>query len=141
MQTTMPPPVIDTTAFTGTVLPGTEDAGEEYVKETLFLRRQQHRALHDDGKRDLTNAIGVTSMSAGQITSLKCVDFKGYSSYVTIPEAVKIMHSAGHCVLWLQQPGRRHRRTTSTPTKRGLAAIHEAYPSCGHHCECGASAG
>ena len=28
--------VIDTTAFTGTVLPGTEDAGEEYVKETLF---------------------------------------------------------------------------------------------------------
>ena len=38
--------VIDTTAFTGTVLPKTEDAGEEYVKETLFLG-QQHRALHD----------------------------------------------------------------------------------------------
>ena len=120
--------VIDTTAFTGTVLPGTEDAGEEYVKETLFLGDSNTVRYMMYGKCDLTNAIGVTSMSAGQITSLKCVDFKGYSSYVTIPEAVKIMHPRRVIVSFGSNNLSGGTENYITAYKKGLAAIHEAYP-------------
>ena len=120
--------VIDTTAFTGTVLPQTEDAGEEYVKETLFLGDSNTVRYMMYGKCDLTNAIGVTSMSAGQITSLKCVDFKGYSSYVTIPEAVKIMHPRRVIVSFGSNNLGGGTENYIDAYQKGLAAIHEAYP-------------
>ncbi len=82
---------IDTQAFSGTILPETEDAGSAYVDETLFIGDSNSYRYMSYGFTSLDNDIAVIGMGAGQITSLGCVKFKGKSSYLTIPKAVAIM--------------------------------------------------
>ena len=120
--------VIDTEVFTGTVLPKTEDAGEDYVKETLFIGDSNTVRYMMYGKADLSNAIGVTSMGAGQITGLKCVDFKGYSDFVTIPKAVEIMQPRRVVVSFGTNNLFGSVDNYITAYKQGLAAIVKAYP-------------
>lgn len=126
---------IDAAEFKGTILPQTEDAGQEYLDETLFIGDSNTARYmvyapedSDEAFTSLSNTIGVVSMGVQQITSLKCENFVGKSSAVTIPEAVKIM-----------QPRRiiigfgTNNLTMGTDTfiekyKEGLAAIKEAYP-------------
>ena len=53
--------VIDTEVFTGTVLPKTEDAGEDYVKEPLFIGDSNTVRYMMYGKADLSNAASATA--------------------------------------------------------------------------------
>ena len=86
--------VIDTKKFEGTVLPETQDAGAQYVADTLFLgdsNTVRYTMYADDtgtAFSTLKNNIGVVSMGAGSITTLKCEKFKGDSTLYTIPDAV-----------------------------------------------------
>lgn len=82
---------IDTSKFEGTVLPKTEDAGEQYIEETLFVGDSNTVRYMSYGFASLENAIGVISMSAKQITSLPCVNFKSNSSLITVDKALPIM--------------------------------------------------
>lgn len=130
--------VIDTTKFEGTVLPETEDAGADYVDNTLFLGDSNtvRFMMYGDDKTgkaytSLDNNIGVVSMGVGAITTLKCEEFKGMSSAVTMPEAVKIMQPLRIIITF----GTNNLSGTSTKAdkfiesyKKGLKAIHEAYP-------------
>lgn len=81
---------IDASAFGGTVLPETEDAGEEYIKNTLFIGDSNSYRYMNYGFCTLDNDIGVVGMGAQDITKEKLVKFKG-SDPVTIPQAVTIM--------------------------------------------------
>lgn len=78
----------------GTVLPQTADAGHAYVNETLFIgdsNTARYMMYADETGTAFTspkNNIGVVSMDAGAITTLKCERFKGDSKMYTIPEAV-----------------------------------------------------
>ena len=90
--------VIDTKKFEGTVLPETQDAGAQYVADTLFLGDSNtvRFMMYGDEKTGeayttIRNNIGVVSMGVGAITTLKCEEFSGMSSAVTMPEAVKIL--------------------------------------------------
>ncbi len=82
---------IDTELYVDTVLHESEDAGEEYIADTLFLGDSNTYRYMSYGFADLTNAVGVVGMGVGGIESLDCVKFKSYSDYVTIPEALPIM--------------------------------------------------
>lgn len=82
---------IDTSKFQGTVLPKTDDAGEEYINETLFVGDSNTVRYMSYGFASLDNAIGVISMSATQINSLPCVNFKGNGGMVTINKALPLM--------------------------------------------------
>lgn len=125
---------VDTEKLKLTILPETKDAGQEYLDETLFLgdsntQRYMYYGPDDDSKQHFTtvdNNIGVVSMGVSAISSLKWEQFVGQT--VTMPEAVKIM-----------QPRRiiigfgTNNLTMATDTfidhyKKGLKAIHEAYP-------------
>ena len=91
VQATTPAPT-DTTV--PTILPQTADAGRSYVDDTLFIgdsNTVRYTMYADDtgtAFSTLKNNIGVVSMGAGSITTLKCEKFKGDSTLYTIPDAV-----------------------------------------------------
>ncbi len=82
---------IDATQYTGTVLEETEDAGKDYIDNTLFLGDSNTVRFMDYGLTTLENTVAVIGMGAGAITTLDCAVFEGYSSEVTMLEAVEIM--------------------------------------------------
>ena len=77
--------------FTGTILPETEDAGQEYVDNTLFVGDSNTARYMNYGFVTLDNGIGVIGMNAGQITTLPSVKFKGNKSLVTIDKAIPVI--------------------------------------------------
>ena len=83
---------IDQGKFSATVLPETEDAGQEYIDTTLFLGDSNTARMYrvfDFCSYD--NAIGSVGMSARSLQNYACVQFSGYGSYVTMPQAVALM--------------------------------------------------
>ncbi|HJD21576.1 MAG TPA: SGNH/GDSL hydrolase family protein [Candidatus Gemmiger faecigallinarum] len=84
-------------AQTGAVLAETPDAGRSYVDETLFIgdsntaRYMMYADETGEAFTTLDNNIGVVSMGAGSITTLKCEQFVGYSQMYTIPGAVAML--------------------------------------------------
>lgn len=82
---------IDVTAYSGTILPESDDAGDDYVDGTLFIGDSISVRYMSYGFTTLSNDIGVIGMGVEKITSLACVKFKTNSSMVTIPKAVAVM--------------------------------------------------
>lgn len=126
---------VDVDAYKGTVLPETEDAGQEYLGETLFLgdsNTVRYMVYGPEGSDEpfttIDNNIGVVSMGVQQITSLKCENFVGRSSAVTMPEAVKIMQPRRVIIGFGTNNLTMDVDTFIEEYKEGLAAIHEAYP-------------
>lgn len=93
-QTSAEPTAEAAAGQNGTVLVQTPDAGRSYLDETLFIgdsNTVRYTMYADDTGAAFTtlkNNIGVVSMGAGAIPTLKCEKFKGDSSLYTIPEAV-----------------------------------------------------
>ena len=85
---------VSTAAAVPTVLPESADAGRSYLDGTLFIgdsNTARYMMYADDTGKAFTsvgNTIGVVSMGAGAITTLKCEKFKGDSAAYTIPDAV-----------------------------------------------------
>lgn len=127
---------VDKEQFSGTILPLTEDAGQEYIDETLFLGdsntvRYMMYSATDNSKvpfTSLENNIGVTSMGVTSITSLKCEEFQGYSDKVTMPEAVKILQPKRVIIGFGTNNLTMDTDTFISNYKKGLKAIHDAYP-------------
>ena len=83
--------VLEVDKYVGTILPATEDAGEKYVDETLFIGDSNTYRYMTYAHTTLKNTIGVVGMGLQDALTLECVKFKGYSERITIPEAVKVM--------------------------------------------------
>lgn len=120
-----------------TVLAETEDAGRSYVDETLFIgdsntaRYMMYADETGTAFTSLQNNIGVVSMGAGAITTLKCEQFKGDSQMYTIPEAVAKLKPRRMIICF----GTNNLGGTSTDAsafidtyRKGLQAIEEAWP-------------
>lgn len=127
------------TAAVGTVLPQSEDAGRSYVDETLFIgdsntaRYLMYADETGQAFTSLNNNIGVVSMGAGAITSLKCEKFKGSSTMYTVPEAVAMLKPKRIIICF----GTNNLGGTSTDASsfistylKGLQAIQTAWPYC-----------
>ena len=121
----------------GTILAETEDAGRSYVDETLFIgdsNTARYMMYADETGRAFTsldNNIGVVSMGAGSITTLKCEQFVGYSDMYTIPDAVAMLKPKRIIIGF----GTNNLSGTSTDASSfiksyltGLKAIQEAWP-------------
>lgn len=81
--------VIDTTAYSATILPESSDAGQTYVDETLFLGDSNTARMYrmfDFCTYD--NAIGSVGMSAKSLATYACVELNNSGSYVTMAKAV-----------------------------------------------------
>ena len=120
-----------------TVLPQTPDAGRSYVDETLFIgdsntaRYMMYADEPGTAFTSLKNNIGVVSMGAGAITTLKCEQFKGDSQMYTIPDAVAKLKPKRIIICF----GTNNLGGSSTDAtgfistyEKGLKAIVEAWP-------------
>ena len=83
---------IDTQAYNTTILETSDDAGESYVNETLFLGDSNTARMYrmfDYCSYD--NAIGSVGMTAKSLATFACVQLSSASSYVTMPQAVALL--------------------------------------------------
>ena len=123
----------------GTVLPATEDAGRSYLDETLFIgdsntvRYTMYADETGTAFASVDNSIGVVSMGAGAITTLKCEKFKGSSTMYTVPDAVAMLKPQRIIICY----GTNNLGGSSTDATsyiktylQGLQAIQTAWPYC-----------
>ena len=124
--------IIDKDAYSSTILEKSDDAGQNYVDETLFLGDSNTARMYrmfDYCSYD--NAIGSVGMSARSLESFACVQLKGYSGYKTMPEAVALMQPRRVILTF----GTNDLSPTNTADnfiesyQAGIEAIAEAYPS------------
>ena len=83
---------IDTQAYNTTILETSDDAGESYIDETLFLGDSNTARMYrmfDYCSYD--NAIGSVGMTAKSLATFACVQLSSASSYVTMPQAVALL--------------------------------------------------
>ena len=123
---------IDQGEFSATVLPETEDAGQEYIDTTLFLGDSNTARMYrvfDFCSYD--NAIGSVGMSARSLQNYACVKFSGYGSYVTMPQAVALMQPRRVIVTFgTNDLDPNYSATAFAENYRaGLQAIADAYPA------------
>lgn len=120
---------LDVEQLGATILPLTDDAGQEYVDSTLFIGDSNTVRTMAYGYTTWDNVVAAVSMGVQHITSLKMTYFKGYSEPVTVPEAVKIIQPQRIIITY----GTNNTVGYSVDNfiemyKEGLDAIHEAYP-------------
>ena len=123
---------IDQGEFSATVLPETEDAGQEYIDTTLFLGDSNTARMYrmfDYCSYD--NAIGSVGMSARSLQKYACVKFSGYGSYVTMPQAVALMQPRRVLVTFGTNDLDPNYSAASfvESYRAGLQAIADAYPA------------
>lgn len=122
---------IDATQYASTILEETEDAGEEYVDETLFLGDSNTARMRLYGYISYDNSVASVGMAARSIESYACAKFSGYSSYKTMPEAVALMQPRRVLITF----GTNDVSSSLTAEKfienyeSGIKAVQEAYPS------------
>lgn len=136
---TVQPAAAEPAAAVGTVLPTGADAGRSYLDETLFIgdsNTARYLLYADDtgtAFTSLSNNIGVVSMGAGAITTLKCEKFKGSSTMYTVPESVAMLKPKRIIICY----GTNNLSGASTDATRfiatylqGLQAIRQAWSYC-----------
>ena len=136
---TAQPAAAEPAAAVGTVLPAGADAGRSYLDETLFIgdsNTARYLLYADDtgtAFTSLSNNIGVVSMGAGAITTLKCEKFKGSSTMYTVPESVAMLKPKRIIICY----GTNNLSGASTDATRfiatylqGLQAIRQAWSYC-----------
>lgn len=136
---TAQPAAAEPAAAVGTVLPAGADAGRSYLDETLFIgdsNTARYLLYADDtgtAFTSLSNNIGVVSMGAGAITTLKCEKFKGSSTMYTVPESVAMLKPKRVIICY----GTNNLSGSSTDATRfiatylqGLQAIRQAWSYC-----------
>jgi len=136
---TAQPAAAEPAATVGTVLPAGADAGRSYLDETLFIgdsNTARYLLYADDtgtAFTSLSNNIGVVSMGAGAITTLKCEKFKGSSTMYTVPESVAMLKPKRIIICY----GTNNLSGASTDATRfiatylqGLQAIRQAWSYC-----------
>ena len=136
---TAQPAAAEPAAAVGTVLPAGADAGRSYLDETLFIgdsNTARYLLYADDtgtAFTSLSNNIGVVSMGAGAITTLKCEKFKGSSTMYTVPESIAMLKPKRIIICY----GTNNLSGASTDATRfiatylqGLQAIRQAWSYC-----------
>ena len=77
--------------YDGVILQESDDAGQEYLDETLFIGDSNTARMPMFGTVTLQNSLGASSMGIQHVTSSSCMYFSGYSNPVTVPKAVAMM--------------------------------------------------
>ena len=138
-ETAATPNPVEALPASVTVGPKTEAAGRSYIDETLFIgdsntaRYLMYADETGTAFTTLANNIGVVSMGAGAITTLKCEQFSGSSTMYTVPDAVAMLKPKRIIICY----GTNNLGGSSTDATsfistylKGLKAIETAWPYC-----------
>lgn len=121
---------IDMTKYEQTVLPETEDAGQTYLDDTLFIGDSNTVRLYMYGLIPLNNYMGREGMGIEEVPASRVVYFEGYDSPVTIPEAVELVQPRRIVMMFGTNNAN---GTTSADSfistyKKSIEALQDAYP-------------
>lgn len=114
--------------YDGTVLPKTEDAGQEYVDNTLFIGDSNTERMVVYGATTWENNLGVTGMGIQDVTGTPTQKFSGYSSLVLVPKAVEMLQPQRIIITFGTNNTGWSADVFAQQYKKALDAIHEAYP-------------
>ena len=121
---------IDVSKYESTILPESEDAGQDYVDSTLFLGDSNTARMYRIYDYcTYANAIGSVGMSARQLEDYACVKFAGYSGYKTMPQAVALMQPERVIITFGTNDAGTDVDTFIKNYKAGIQAVQDAYPS------------
>lgn len=119
---------LDTDQLGNTILAETDDAGQEYLDETLFIGDSNTVRTMAYGFTTWDNVVAAVSMGVEHIQSLKMTYFKGYKNPVTVIDAVKIIQPKRIIITYGTNDLFWDTDEFIKVYKEALAAIHEAYP-------------
>ena len=119
---------VDTDQLGNTIRAETEDAGQEYLDETLFIGDSNTVRTMAYGFTTWDNVVAAVSMGVEHIQSLKMTYFKGYKNPVTAIDAVKIIQPKRIIITYGTNDLFWDTDEFIKVYKEALAAIHEAYP-------------
>ena len=114
--------------FDGTILPETEDAGEDYIDNTLFIGDSNTYRMEVLGKTTWQNNLSAVGMGIGHVTGSRCMYFSGYSSPVTVVQAVQMMQPQRIIITYGTNNTAESTETFIKWYRTALEQIHEAYP-------------
>ena len=122
---------IDTTQYSSTILEQSEDAGQDYVDETLFLGDSNTARMRMFGYCTLDNSLASVGMAARSLATYECVQFQGMSGYQTMPEAVAIMQPRRVIITFGTNDLSPNYSTEDfiANYQEGIEAVQQAYPS------------
>ena len=121
---------LSTGEYAGIILEKTNDAGVDYVKDTLFIGDSNTAGMINYGSTTnvtMKNGIGIVSMGISHVTSLNCVKFSGMSA-VPVPQAVQIMQPRRILINYGTNDYYMTPEKFAETYKNALDAIHDAYP-------------
>ena len=118
---------LDQTAYSGTILPQTDDAGESYIDETLFVGDSNSARMVAFGKTTWQNNLGIVSMGVQHVTGSACVQLKGYG-YVYVPKAISLMQPKRIIITFGTNNAYESTDTFINWYGKALDAIEEAWP-------------
>ena len=81
----------DATAYGDTVLAETDDAGQSYIDETIFVGDSNTYRYYQNGLLSLDQVMAVEGLGIQQLTTDKSIYFKNDSTAYSIPEALAKM--------------------------------------------------
>ena len=81
----------DANAYGDTVLSETDDAGESYINETIFVGDSNTYRYYQNGLLPLDQVMAVEGLGIQQLTTDKSIYFKNDSTAYSIPEALAKM--------------------------------------------------
>lgn len=82
---------LDANQLGATILLETEDAGQEYIDETLFIGDSNTVRTMMYGHTTWDNVVAAVSMGIQHVPTLKLAYFVGYKDPLTVPQAVKVI--------------------------------------------------
>ena len=121
---------LSTGEYSGTVLAKTDDAGVDYVKDTLFIGDSNTAGMINFSKItnvSMNNGIGIVSMGISHVLTLKCVKFRGMAA-ITVPDAVKILQPRRIVITYGTNDYYMTPEKFAETYKNALEAIEAAYP-------------
>ena len=122
----------DATAYGDTVLGETDDAGESYINETIFVGDSNTYRYYQNGLLPLDQVMAVEGLGIQQLTTDKSIYFKNDSTAYSIPEALAKMKPRRIIVMMgtNNADGSMSADSFASSYESALNAIVTAYPYC-----------
>ena len=122
----------DASAYGDTVLGETDDAGESYINETIFVGDSNTYRYYQNGLLPLDQVMAVEGLGIQQLTTDKSIYFKNDSTAYSIPEALAKMKPRRIIVMMgtNNSDGSMSADSFASSYESALNAIVTAYPYC-----------
>ncbi len=122
----------DASQYGDTVLAETDDAGKEYINETIFVGDSNTYRYYQNGLLPLDQVMAVEGLGIQQLTTDKSIYFKNDDNGYSIPEALAKMKPRRIIVMMgtNNADGSMDANSFANSYKDALSAITTAYPHC-----------